>query len=92
MARRGDTKPLCHVAQMIVALSGVSLWPLSGGKSLVLCQHGSQGTPRACSSRRRRGSPLYLGRAVAPGPPRGVRSLSWGVWPCAAPPSSPTPA
>jgi hypothetical protein len=38
MARRGDTKPLCHVAQMIVALSGVSLWPLSGGKSLVLCQ------------------------------------------------------
>jgi hypothetical protein len=38
MARRGDTKPLCHVAQMIVALSGVSLWSLSGGKSLVLCQ------------------------------------------------------
>ena len=34
MARRGDTKPLCHVAQMIVALSGVNLWPLSGGKSL----------------------------------------------------------
>src|SRR5262249_44463743 len=38
MARRGDTKLLCHVAQMIIALSGVSLWPLSGGKSLVLCQ------------------------------------------------------
>ena len=35
MARRGDTKPLCHVAQMIVALSGVGLLPLSGGKSLV---------------------------------------------------------
>jgi len=38
MARSGDTKLLCHVAQMIIALSGVSLWPLSGGKSLVLCQ------------------------------------------------------
>jgi hypothetical protein len=37
MARSGDTKPLCHVAQMIVALSGMSLWPLSGGKSLLLC-------------------------------------------------------
>jgi hypothetical protein len=37
MARSGDTKLLCHVAQMIIALSGVSLWPLSGGKSLVLC-------------------------------------------------------
>ena len=43
MARRGDTKPLCHVAQMIVALSGVSLWPLSGGKSLLLCQGGTPG-------------------------------------------------
>src|SRR5215475_12539261 len=43
MARKGDTKPLCHVAQMIVALSGVNLWPLSGGKSLVLWQ-GAWGT------------------------------------------------
>jgi hypothetical protein len=39
MARSDDTKLLCHAAQMIIALSGVSLWPLSGGKSLVLCQH-----------------------------------------------------
>jgi hypothetical protein len=38
MARRGDTKPLCHVAQVIVALPEVSLLPLSGDKSLVLCQ------------------------------------------------------
>jgi hypothetical protein len=38
MARSGDTKLLCHVAQMIIALSRVSLWPLSGGKSLVLYQ------------------------------------------------------
>jgi hypothetical protein len=38
MAHRGDTKPLCHVAQMIIALSRVSLWPFSGSKSLVLCQ------------------------------------------------------
>jgi hypothetical protein len=37
-------------------------------KTLVLCHHGSQGTPRACSSRRRRGSPLYLGKAVTTGP------------------------
>ena len=51
MARSGDTKLLCHVAQMIIALSGVSLWPLSGGKSLVLCQPRSQGTSRAYSSR-----------------------------------------
>jgi hypothetical protein len=38
MARSGDTKLLCHVAQMIIALSRVSLWPLSGGKSLVFRQ------------------------------------------------------
>src|SRR5215475_12314744 len=68
MARSGDTKLLCHVAQMSIALSGVSLWPLSGGKSLVLCQPGSQGTPRAYSSRRSRGDLLYLGRAVTTSP------------------------
>ena len=38
MARRGDTKPLCQVAQASVVLPGVSLLPLSGDKSLVLCQ------------------------------------------------------
>jgi hypothetical protein len=38
MARRGDAKPLCHVAHASVALPGVSLLPLSGDKSLVLCQ------------------------------------------------------
>ena len=38
MACRGDTKPLCHAAQASVALPGVSLLPLSGDKSLVLCQ------------------------------------------------------
>jgi hypothetical protein len=38
MARRGDTKPLCHVAHASVALPGVSLLPLSSDKSLVLCQ------------------------------------------------------
>jgi hypothetical protein len=68
MARSGDTKLLCHVAQMIIALSGVSLWPLSGGKSLVLCQPGSQETSFACSSRRLHRSPIYLGRAVISGP------------------------
>jgi hypothetical protein len=45
MARRGDTKPLCHGAHASVALPGVRLWPLSGVKSLVLCQHGSPRTP-----------------------------------------------
>jgi hypothetical protein len=39
-----------------------------GDTTLVLCQHRSQGIPRACSSRRRRGSPVYLGRAVPPSP------------------------
>ena len=38
MARRGDTKPLCHVAQASAILPGVSLLPLSSDKSLVLCQ------------------------------------------------------
>jgi hypothetical protein len=38
MARRGDTKPLCHGAHASVALPGVRLWPLSGVKSLLLCQ------------------------------------------------------
>ena len=61
MARRGDTKPLCHVTQMIIALSGVSLWSLSRDKSLVLCQPGSPSTPCACFSRPRHGSPFYVG-------------------------------
>ena len=92
MARRGDTKPLCHVAQMIVALSGVNLWPLSGGKSLLLCQPGSPSTPRAYSSRRRCGSPVYLGRAVTTGPHTRGRSLSWGVWTCSSQPGNHHPA
>ena len=45
MARRGDTKPLCQRAQAGVAFIGVSLLPLSDGKTLVLCQHGSPRTP-----------------------------------------------
>ena len=80
MARRGDTKPLCQRAQAGVALIGVSLWSISDGKTLVLCQPGSQGTPLAYSTRRRCGSPVYLGRAVTTGPHTRGRSLSWGVW------------
>ena len=64
MARRGDTKPLCHGAHASVALPAVRLWPLSGVKSLVLCQPGSQGTLLAYSSRRRWGSLLSLGRSM----------------------------
>src|SRR5215475_11798377 len=83
MARRGDTKPLCHVAHASVALLRVSIAHISRDKALVLCQHRSQGTPRACSSRRSRGDSLYLGRAVTTGPHTRGRSLSWGVWTCA---------
>ena len=35
MVRRGDTKPLCQVAQASVTFIDVSLLPLSGDKSLV---------------------------------------------------------
>src|SRR5215831_18822213 len=62
----------------------MSIAHIGGDKALVLCQHGSQGTPRAYSSRRSRGDPLYLGRAVTTGPHTRGRSLSWGVWTCAA--------
>jgi hypothetical protein len=57
-------------------------------KTLVLCQPGSQGT-LAFSSRRRRGDPLYLGRAVTTSPQTRGRSLSWGVWTWSAPPRNP---
>ena len=42
MARRGDTKPLCHVAHASVALLRVSIAHSSRDKSLVLC-HGGMG-------------------------------------------------
>ena len=90
--RTSDTKLLRAWPQARSEFPSVRRITDRRGKTLVLCQHESQGTPRACSSRRRRGSPLYLGRAVTPDPPRGVRSLSWGVWPCAAPSRSPAPA
>src|SRR5262249_25686524 len=57
---------------------------MGGDTALVLCQHGSPRIPRACSSRRSHGDPLYLGRAVTTGPHTRRRSLSWGVWTCAA--------
>jgi hypothetical protein len=38
MARRGDTKPLCQRVQAGVAFLGVSLLPISDGKTLLLCQ------------------------------------------------------
>jgi hypothetical protein len=38
MARRGDTKPLCHVAHASVALPGVSIAHIGHDTSLVLCQ------------------------------------------------------
>ena len=78
------TKPPCHRQQREFAIAGVSVAEHGGDKALVLCQHGSLSTPRAYSSRRRRGSPVYLGRAVTTGPHTRGRSLSWGVWTCAA--------
>src|SRR5215831_7672094 len=80
----GATKPLCHVAHASMALLKVSIAHIGGDKALVLCQHGSPRIPRACSSRRSHGDPLYLGRAVTTGPHTRRRSLSWGVWTCAA--------
>jgi hypothetical protein len=65
MARRGDTKPLCQVADASVVFIGVSLLPISDSKTLLLCQHGSPRTPQTCSSRRRRGSPFSLGKVAA---------------------------
>src|SRR5215470_15502392 len=44
----------------------MSIAYIGGDKALVLCQHGSPSTPRACSSRRRWGSPLSLDRSVYP--------------------------
>ena len=60
----GDTTPPCHVAHASVAGPEVSIAHISGDKALVLCQEGSPSTPRAFSSRRRRGSSLYLGRVT----------------------------
>ena len=76
MARRGDTKPLCHGAHASVALPGVRLWPLSGDKALVLCHAGSPSTPCVCSSRPRRGSPVYLGTVI----PWSTATLPSGRW------------
>jgi hypothetical protein len=80
----GDTKPPQKVGRALVECVGVSLAHKGRDTPLLLCQHGSQGTPRAYSSRRSRGDPLYLGRAVTTSPHTRGRSLSWGVWTCAA--------
>src|SRR4030095_2911384 len=65
-------------------ITEVSIAQIGDDKFLVLWQRGSQRTSLAYSSRRRRGSPVYLGRAVTTGPHTRGRSLSWGVWTCAA--------
>ena len=76
MARRGDTKPLCHVAHASVGCRGGSIAHISGDKALVLCQAGSPSTPRVCSSRPRRGSPVYLGTVT----PWSMATLPSGRW------------
>ena len=54
------------MGQAILEFPRVRGLQISSDTTLVLYQLGSQGTPRACSSRRRRASPVYLGRAVPP--------------------------
>jgi hypothetical protein len=90
--RRGDTKPPGKWRKPTVEFPEVRGAQISGGKPLVLCQPGSQGTSRTYSSRRCRGSPVYLGRAVTTGPHTRGRSLSWGVWTGAAQPRHHYPA
>jgi hypothetical protein len=80
----GGTKLPQYVETATIEFAEVKALKGSGDKPLVLCQPGSQGTPLAYSSRRRCGSPVYLGRAVTTGPHTRGRSLSWGVWTCAA--------
>ena len=59
--RLGDTKPHGKPGQETGEFLGVSVSPFPWHKPLLLCQEGSPSTPRTCSSRPRRGSPLYLG-------------------------------
>ena len=78
-----DGRCLMHPQSLAQSAIYLQIWANGegkSGKSLVLCQPGSQGTPRVYSSRRRRSDPLYLGRAVTTGPHTRGRSLSWGVW------------
>src|SRR5215475_1667092 len=56
------------MGQAALEFPGVRVSQISSDTTLVLCQPGSQGVPRTCSSRRRRGSPVYLGRGVPPSP------------------------
>src|SRR6266446_10518705 len=92
MTRRGDTKHPGKWWQTTLAFPGVSVSQIWGDTSLVLCQPESQGTLLVFSSHRRRGDPLYLGRAVTTSPQTRGRSLSWGVWTSSAPPRNPHPA
>jgi len=66
--RLSDPKLPGDVAHASVVCPGGSIAYISGDKALVLCQPESQRTPLVCSSRRRRGSPLYLGSVVTPSP------------------------
>lgn len=63
----GDTKLPCNMGQATIEFPRVRVSQISGDTTLVLCQPGSQGTSLSYSSRRRRGSPVYLGRAVTLG-------------------------
>jgi len=66
--RMGDTKPPGQAGKVTVEFVGVRGEQKGSDTLLVLCQPESQGIPLVCSPRRRRGSPIYLGRAAPPSP------------------------
>src|SRR5262245_44457593 len=73
------TKPPCHRQQRECEIAGVSVAEHGGDKALVLCQPGSQGTSFSCFTRRRWGSPVYLGRVTPVSTVRTVPSACTAV-------------
>ena len=88
MARRGDTKPLCQRAQAGVAFIGMSLLPISDGKTLVLCQGAAHTFFGRCARapllwRRRQGGHFHHEGFVAcglPGQEECVAPIALGPW------------
>ena len=71
-----DTKLPCKVGKATLAFPGVRVSQISSDTTLVLCQAESLRTHGACSSRPRRGSPVYLGTAT----PWSTAALPSGGW------------
>ena len=64
-SRLGGTKPPLPSATGGLAMPNIHRLQMGGDKSLLLCQGGTHGNARSCSSRRCSSSPLYLGRSMA---------------------------